>query len=64
MPFGPVCANCEGKTFEMKEFTPKDSKFKLHSVQCQKCGVSIGVTEFLNIGASLEKLAKKLGVKL
>lgn len=56
------CGSCGSPSFEVKEHTPNHSTFRLLFVQCAKCGVVVGVNEFFNIGAMLDKIARKIGV--
>lgn len=58
------CPKCGGHRFEMSEFEPEHSRFKIMFIQCASCGTVVGVTDFHNIPVLLGKLAKKLGVKL
>ena len=50
------CGGCGSTTFEVKENVPTHSTFKLLFVQCSKCGVVVGVNEWFNLGAMLDKL--------
>ena len=59
-----TCVKCGGHSFEVKEKSPVGSGYKLIFIQCSSCGGVVGVTEFYNTGALLEKLAKKLGVHI
>jgi len=38
------------------------SNFKHTFIQCSKCGAVVGVTDYFNVVAMLEKLAKSLNV--
>ena len=58
------CPKCESGTFETKEAVPRGSGFKVVFIQCASCGAVVGVTDLYNIPVLLEKIAKKLGVKL
>ena len=57
-----TCVKCANTQFEIKEAEPRGSSFKLMFVQCTSCGGVVGVTDFLNIGAKLEFIQKKLGI--
>jgi hypothetical protein len=57
-----MCLNCKGHSFELVEQVPKLSRYKLLFVQCADCGAVVGVIEFLNIGDSIYRIGKKLGV--
>jgi predicted nucleic-acid-binding Zn-ribbon protein len=59
-----TCVKCGHHFFEVSEAEPNGSQFKLMFVQCASCGGVVGVTEYYNAGAMLEKLAKKLGVRI
>ena len=52
------CVKCDGMFFELKEVTPRDSEFKLNFVQCATCGAVVGVLEYNNVGALLDRLAR------
>ena len=55
------CGSCGSNSFELVEKPDiKNSQFKLMFVQCQSCGVVIGVTEYFNNGNMLEILDKKV----
>ena len=62
MALTSTCVKCGSTIFETKEATPRGSNFKLIFVQCVSCGGVVGVTEFFNIGALIQTLAKKLGL--
>lgn len=55
---------CESNHFELVEYTPQKSRFKLMFVQCGSCGTVVGVLDFYNIGNLIHEFAEKLGVKL
>lgn len=57
-----TCIKCGNHTFEMKDAEPKDTAYKLLFVQCSACGGVVGVMEYSNIGATLHKIQKKLGI--
>jgi hypothetical protein len=59
-----TCVKCGNGRFEIVETPVIGSEYRLTFVQCQSCGGVVGVTEYYNIGARLEILAKKIGVKL
>lgn len=59
------CPKCEGTRFELKENgSVLGAKFKLMFVQCAACGAVVGVTDYFNVPAMLQKLGKKLGIEL
>jgi uncharacterized Zn finger protein len=57
-----TCTKCGNHTFEVKEAEPRDSAYKLLFVQCSSCGGVVGVMDFFNLGAMLQKIQKKLGI--
>ncbi len=59
-----TCVKCGNHTFELALVEPQRAMFKLHFVQCTSCGGVVGVTEYYNIGATLEKIAAKIGVSV
>jgi hypothetical protein len=66
-----TCPKCDSHYFEVKENEPRDSNFKLLFVQCGSCGAVIGVMDYLNIGAvlqrqnrAIEKIASQVGVQV
>ena len=64
MAFSSKCPSCTSTSFETAIETPKNSNFKLLFIRCSSCGTVVGVLDYYNIGALLEKLADKLGVDL
>lgn len=58
------CIKCDSHRFEIKEYEPVGSAYKLMFVQCSSCGGVVGVTDYYNIGTLLHQLAKKLNIKL
>lgn len=60
----PCCPSCKGTTFQVQEMNVLNSNYRLNAINCTGCGTIISVSEFYNIGARLDKLAKKLNVKL
>lgn len=61
-----TCPNpqCKGHNFELALNEPAKSAFKLQFVQCSSCGTVVGVLEYHNTAALLQKLAKKLNVSI
>lgn len=58
------CVSCGSAYFEVVEARNlKGSNFKLMFVQCSSCGGVVGVTEYFNVGALLQKIMLKLGVR-
>lgn len=41
--------------FEVQTTTPSQSNYKLLYVQCSSCGAVIGVMDYYNIGARIDK---------
>lgn len=58
----PSCPKCGHTGFEMKEMRIAYSAFRIMSIQCSSCGCVVGTHEYYNIGETIHKLAKKLGV--
>lgn len=55
------CGSCGSGSFELVEQSGiKNSKFKLHFVQCSSCGVPVGVMEYYNLGDKLEGMEKRI----
>jgi phage FluMu protein Com len=61
---GSKCPSCKSSSFEMVEETPTGSAFIQMFVRCSDCKTVIGLTEYQNIGALINKLAKKMGLTL
>ncbi|QAA81378.1 hypothetical protein EI546_06390 [Aequorivita sp. H23M31] len=55
------CASCNSTSFESSIETPKNSRYKLQFIKCASCGAVVGVMDYYNIGALVQKLAKKMG---
>jgi len=59
------CAKCDSTRFEL---VLKDgisgSRYKFNFIQCASCGAVVGVVDYYNIGAVLEKIGKKIGVDI
>lgn len=53
------CPKCDSHTFEIVEGNPNNTAFRLMYVQCSSCGSVVGVMDYYNIGAKLEKLEKQ-----
>jgi excinuclease UvrABC ATPase subunit len=58
------CIKCDSTFFEVREAEPRGSNFKMMFIQCASCGGVVGVADYFNTYAILEKLASKLGVQL
>lgn len=50
------CGACGHRYFELETKSIKKSDFKYSFVQCQNCGVPVGVMDFANIGVNLNNL--------
>lgn len=50
-----TCPKCGSISFELKAVEPRNAKYKLHFIQCASCGTPVGVKEYNNIGAMLDK---------
>ncbi len=64
MAYNSKCPKCESSSFEVEYETPKNSNFKLLFVCCSSCGTVVGVLDYYNIGAMLEKLGDRLNINL
>ena len=60
----PTCPKCDNTRFELKELIVNGAQFKLYAIICTSCGCVVSTQEYVNIGATLEILARKLGVTL
>ena len=58
------CPKCDSNRFEMKEYDPSGSYYKIMFIQCSSCGAVVGNTDYYNIPKLLSKIAKKLGFNL
>jgi predicted nucleic-acid-binding Zn-ribbon protein len=65
------CVKCGNHSFKLELFEPTGGAYKLYAVACSSCGGVVGVTEFNNIGAMIErqnkvirKIVDHLGVML
>jgi hypothetical protein len=60
-----TCVKCDGSTFEMVEQKHiRGTAWKWMFIQCTGCGGVVGVVDYFNVGAALQKIAAKLGVNL
>lgn len=57
-----VCGKCGTFTWELSEEAPNLSNWKLFFVRCAMCKVPIGVLEYNNAGAKLDKVEKTVTV--
>jgi len=55
-----TCPKCQGRLFEIKEVAARGASFKMNFLQCSGCGTPMGITEYYNIGAKLEKHEKAM----
>ena len=54
------CPKCGGYSFKVQETAPSGSNFKLYFIQCSSCDTPVGITEYYNSGAMIEKVQSKL----
>ena len=54
------CGACASTLFEIKEVGPTGAKYKHIFVQCQNCGVPIGVIEYQNTAKLIQEMKKSL----
>jgi hypothetical protein len=64
-----TCGKCGHRFWEITQVEPRGSASILYFVQCGSCGTPVGVMDFYNIGAMLQKqndaikqIAARLGV--
>lgn len=55
-----TCVKCGRSGFELREATPSGSAFIHYFLQCSSCGGVVGMTEYNNVGALLEKQARQI----
>jgi len=60
----PKCPKCGGTEFGLKELEIKDERVRHNAVICLKCGSIVSTEECHNTTRMLEKIARKLDVKL
>ncbi|VVE06121.1 hypothetical protein PSP20601_02402 [Pandoraea sputorum] len=58
----PCCPKCDNTTFETHTISPTGSRYKVNAINCRSCGAVVGVIDYYNTAALLEKIAKKLGI--
>jgi hypothetical protein len=65
----PTCIKCGSHTFELVDFEPRGSNYKINSVQCTNCGGIAGVLEYYDAGVllkrqdeAIKKIAERLGI--
>jgi hypothetical protein len=52
----PTCVRCNNTYFELIEAAPiRNAAYRLYFVQCTACGGVVGIQEFNNITAMLDK---------
>lgn len=56
----PTCGKCGNHSFKIQSNEPAGSQFVVYFVQCSSCGTPIGVLEYSNTGALIEKLERKI----
>jgi hypothetical protein len=55
-----TCPKCDSHRFELKDGTPKNSRFNFSYVQCSSCGALVGVMDYFNVGAETQDIKKQL----
>jgi hypothetical protein len=55
-----TCVKCDGTSFEVKEAKLKGSAYRMYFIQCSSCGGALGVQEYFNTGAMLDKQNKAI----
>ena len=59
------CIKCDSTNFELVVKNGiSGSNYKFCFIQCSSCGGVVGVTDYYNLGAALEKISAKLGIRL
>lgn len=56
------CPHCANSYFELKEVEPQGSNFKQNFVQCSGCGAPVGVVDFQNTAALLDKQRQQIAI--
>ena len=56
-----TCAKCGGHSFGIQLAEPTGAAFKQNFVQCNACGVPVGVLGFFDTGAQLKKQGEEMG---
>ncbi len=61
-----VCpkGDCKSTRFESVLQEIPGYRFKVNMIRCASCGAAVSAMEYLNIGATLETIAKKLNITL
>lgn len=54
------CPHCKGTAFELKENSPRDSRFRIYFIQCSGCGAPFATMDYFNTGTLMEKQEKKI----
>jgi predicted nucleic-acid-binding Zn-ribbon protein len=60
----PTCPKCDNTRFELKELDVVGAQFKLYAIICTSCGCIVSTEEYFNTAATLNIMAKKLGITL
>lgn len=58
------CPSCQKTGFEIVTEEPQGSNYKVNIVRCRYCKTAIGAMEYYNLGALLEKIAKRMGFNI
>lgn len=60
MALGSKCGSCGHGQFEIKENSPRGSRYKLMLIQCASCGVPVAAQDYYNTGAQLTQQQQKI----
>lgn len=60
----PTCPKCTSTRFELKELAVNGARYRMYAIICSSCGCIVSTADFTNTHATLEILAKKLGVSI
>ena len=57
-----TCPKCDHEFFEMEEAEPlgRGTKFRLHLVQCARCGAVVGVIDYVDLATTVQKINERL----
>jgi len=59
-----TCPKCTNTSFELKEITVRNAKYRYMAIQCDVCGAVISTKEYFNIGSLIIRFAKRLNIEL
>lgn len=63
----PSCPKCQNHVFEVLEYSPKKSNFKIMLIQCNLCGTVVGAMDYFAVGTlvkGIEEQIKELALKV